>query len=766
MLLLIFLLLAGALMAPIIDHFFKRNTGIILSFLPLAAIVYFLSKITGVIEDETFTASLPWIPLLNIDLNFFLDGLSLLFSLLVVGIGFLILIYTNGYMKGHENTGKFYGFMLFFMASMLGLVLSGHLIGIYLFWELTSISSFLLIGFEHEKKEARSAALQALLVTTFGSLAMLAGFIIIGNIGGSYLLTSLFEKREIITSDSLYTPALILILLGIFTKSAQFPFHFWLPSAMAAPTPVSAYLHSAAMVNAGIYLLFRLNPVIGETILWHDIIVIFGAATMFTGAYFSLTQKDLKRILAYTTVSSLGLMTLLLGTGLLLSVKAAMVYLVVHALYKASLFMVAGIIDKKTGTRDIYQLSGLRKKMPITTVISILVLISMAGLPPMLGYISKEFIYEAKIQAPGIGAFVLILGVITNIFMFAISAIIAYRLFLGKKLLSPKPPEEPGISFLLGPGILAILSFILVISPTKFEFLIEFALAAVKVVHVDIHLTLWHGFTPIFWLSLVTIISGLIVFFTRKYILSFFVKLNSLLFYLELSHIFSLFIDKLLKFAKKNTDVIQHGYHRRYLISVFIVSAVFLWYEFFLHWDPGLLEDISSPSLALTGIIFVSVIAAVITVLTNSKITAIVTMGVIGYGIAAIFFIHGAIDLAINMILTDTFIIVLFVLVVYKLPEFAIFSSRKTRIRDSIVAISVGGFMASLALAISRSSHDNKLSEYFIENSLSRGHGKNVVNVILVDFRALDTLGEVFVLGAAALSVLGLLKFAFNRKKI
>ena len=758
MLLMIVILFTGVFVAPIVTRISSRWSGILLSLFPMVVFAYFISISGTVLNGNNINSSYAWVSFLDIHVSFRLDGLALLFSLLVTGIGFLVMIYSNAYMKNEEHKGRFYSFMLLFMTAMLGLVTTDSLISLYVFWELTSVSSFLLIGFHHHQDKSRDAALQALLITTFGGLAMLAGFVILGSSTGSYEISELLNYKSITSNQSLYIPVLLLILLGAFTKSAQFPFHFWLPQAMKAPTPVSAYLHSASMVNAGIYLLARMNPLLGNTTEWHVALVITGLATMFIGAYFSITQKDLKRILAYATISALGILIMLIGIDTVLSIKAALLYLIVHGLYKANLFMVVGVIDKKTGTRNIYELGNLSKTMPITSIIAILGLFSMASLPPMIGYISKELIYEAKLRVATLSPYLLVFGIISFVFLFAVSLLVTYRVFFAKPAPSLKIKGPPGIPFLLGPAIFGVLSLLIAIFPTNLERIIEAAVASVEAEKIDIDLKMWHGFTNVFWLSLLTVSAGVLLFFFREKLFKIFSRLNKYFSYFELSYIFSRFIDGLLKFAGKNTSFIQHGYHRYYLMIVFIVSSIFSWYYLSRANDVTLISSSSELTIPGLGIALLAIIAAIITPLTRSKIVAIITMGAIGYAISIIFMLYGAIDLAITFILVDTLTIILFVMVVNRLPEFARFSGRITRIRDLVIALSAGGFMAVLALIAANFETSNKLKNFYLENSLDQAYGKNVVNVILVDFRALDTLGEITVLLLAGVSIYSLFK--------
>jgi multicomponent Na+:H+ antiporter subunit A len=400
----------------------NRLTGWMLALLPFGATVYWASLTNAVAAGQTLSVSWPWVPSLGVNLSFYIDGLSLLFALLISGIGALIVIYAGGYLAGHPQLARFYFYILLFMAAMLGLVLCGNLIILFIFWELTSISSYLLIGFDHQRERARKAALQALIVTGAGGLALMAGFILLGHVGGSFELAALLDQGELVRGHGLYFPILLLILAGAFTKSAQMPFHFWLPNAMEAPAPVSAYLHSATMVKAGIYLLARFSPILGGAEAWHYLVTAFGAATMLLGALLAFPQTDLKRILAYTTVSALGTLTLLLGLNTTLATKAAMVFLLVHSLYKGALFMIAGAVDHETGTRDVKLLGNLRRFMPMTTMAASLAALSMAGVPPLSGFWAKFTLIKAGLET-GQYAIVAIALVVSLLTVFSMTKI-------------------------------------------------------------------------------------------------------------------------------------------------------------------------------------------------------------------------------------------------------------------------------------------------------------------------------------------------------
>lgn len=750
-----------SLTAPWWQRIGRAASGWLLAVLPVGLVIYFAQFLGPLTEGKTLVTSDRWVPSLGINLSFHLDGLSLLFALLISGIGALVLIYAGAYLKGHPQLGRFYAYILMFMASMLGVVLADNVITLFVFWELTSVSSYLLIGFDHEREAARAAALQALLVTGLGGLALLAGLVLLGHVGGSWELSVLLGRGEAIRSHSLYQPILLLILIGAFTKSAQFPFHFWLPAAMEAPTPVSSYLHSATMVKAGVYLLARLHPALGGTDDWHYAVTLAGAMTMLVGAIIALRQHDMKQLLAYSTVSALGMLMLLLGLGTILSIKAAMVFLVVHALYKGALFLIAGAVDHETGTRDVRQLGGLRPMMPITTVAGVLAALSMAGLPPMLGFISKELIYEAKLQAPQAGWLITLAGVIANIWIVAVAITVGIRPFLGSATKTPNQPHEAPFSLWLGPVILAGLSFILGLLPDALgQALLSPAAGAVRGEPTEIKLALWHGINPVLALSVQTVLCGLVVFAVRH-------QMQRLPWprMFTGANVYKLSLELLNAVARVQTRAVQTGYLRFYLLMLIVTTVGLGGYTLIdrveLNQQSGW-SDIRAHEWMIAIMILT---ATVMVVRASSRLVAVAALGVIGYGVAVIFMLFGAPDLAITQFTIETLAVILFVLVLYRLPRLAALSSPAARVRDAVVALAAGGLMTMLVVAASGVWRPAPLTEYFAQNSLLLAHGRNVVNVILVDFRSLDTLGEITVLAVAAIGVYALLRLRLETAK-
>jgi multicomponent Na+:H+ antiporter subunit A len=688
------------------------------------------------------------------------DGLGLLFALLVSGVGTLIVCYAGGYLKGHPQLGRFYGWLLTFMAAMLGVALADNLLLLFVFWELTSLSSYALIGFEHDREAARAAALQAFLVTGGGGLALLAGVILLGLAGGSLNVSALIAARHTLLSSPLYLPALCLILLGAFTKSAQFPFHFWLPNAMEAPTPVSAYLHSATMVKAGVYLLARLHPVLGGTETWVYVVGGVGGITMLIGGYLALSQADLKRLLAYSTVSALGMLTMLIGLGSALALQAAVILLLAHALYKGTLFLVAGAIDHATGTRDVTHLGGLFRAMPVTGVAAALAALSMAGLPPFFGFISKELTYEAALGYHiGVG----VMTFVASLLFVFIAGTVGIGPFWGPARQTPHHAHEAPPSLWLGPVVLAGLSVVIGLAPGLLSaILIAPATAAVLGLPIDVDVALWHGLTPALGLSVVTLIGGAVLYLRRQQVRR---SAQQIAWRWGPATLYDAGIIGLNAVARGQTALLQSGYLRYYLLTI-VLATVGLAGFTLLDWQAqsgALAQSLRQAmvvqayfyELALAGLIL---IAAVAVTRAQSNLGAVVALGIVGYGVALFYLLFGAPDVAMTQFLVESLTVILFVLAFYHLPEFTHISSKGARIFDAVVALVAGGLIATLVLVAVSIQLSPSIAPYFVETALPQAHGRNIVNVILVDFRALDTLGEITVLGIAAVGVYALLK--------
>ena len=615
-----------------------------------------------------------------------------------------------------------------------------------------------MIGFDHEKTESRAAALQALLVTGGGGLAMLAGLLLLGQIGGTTELSLLQAQAAAIRTSGLYLPMLLLIFAGAFTKSAQFPFHFWLPGAMAAPTPVSAYLHSATMVKAGVYLLARLSPTLGGTEAWGILLTAVGAITMVVGGAIALYQTDLKLILAYSTVSALGTLVLLLGVGTTHAVTAAVVFLLAHAMYKGALFMIAGAVDHETGTRDVTQLGGLWRAMPVTAAVAALAAVSLAGFGPVLSFIGKELLLESLLAAPTASVALVPAAVLAGALFVAVAGIVGIRPFYGTVRTTPKKPHEAPVSMWLGPAVLAALGPAMGVAPS----LVEHALVSPSVLAVlgepaGLHLALWHGFNAPLALSSVSVIVGavLCLAWTRLWSATPWMKV---VLYWGPARFYRLSLAGLDAFARRLTRMLQNGYLRVYLLITLGTAIGLAGYT--LISKVGLRAPSNWPNVPFyqAGLGGLMLLAALTAARSRSRLAAVASLSVVGYGVALIYILFGAPDLAMTQFMVETLTMMLFVLVFYHLPSLRMLSSRGTRLRDTVVALGVGGFMTALVLVVTSGRTESRLAAFFAEHSVPQGHGRNIVNVILVDFRAIDTLGEITVLSTAALGVFALLK--------
>lgn len=754
----LYAVLSGFVLAgfvPWLHSVLRQYLGWALALLPALLTIWLARHVSAVSEGEVLAQTWQWLPGLDINLSFMLDGLSLLFALLICFIGTFILIYAGRYLQGHHYLGRFYMIMLCFMASMLGLVLSDNLITLFVFWELTSITSYLLIGFNHEDKAARSAALQGLLVTVGGGLALMAGLIMLALAGDSYQLSELLTRPEMIQQSPWLTGIMLCILLGAFSKSAQFPFHFWLPNAMAAPTPVSAYLHSATMVKAGVYLMARLNPLFAGQELWAWLLPLVGATTMISGAWLAYSASGLKQVLAYSTVMALGVLTLLIGLGSEYAITAFVCFLLGHSLYKGALFMLAGNIDWSTGSKDLQALSGLRKSMPVTAVVMLAACLSLAGLPPLLGFVAKELLFEAALSAPlFITALVLAAAALTA----SVAAVLAIRPFRGQLAGVNKKPQEAGPAMLAGPLALTVLSLLLGLWPGLAGVLVEPAVATISGRAVDVSLSLWHGWNLPLALSVVSVLLAAGLYWLWPQSRALLLRCNQLLARFGPEAGYAGLLNATVRFSAWQTKVLQNGKTGNYMMVLILTAVALVGYTLLSQHGlvlPALDDDIRFYELAIA---LLMVLTVTYVTFTRSRLGAVATMGALGFSVALMFILFSAPDLGITQVLVETLTVILLVLVLFRLPGFARYSSRFEIARDVSVAALFGALMALLMLAAMEVRYFDSISGYYLENSYDMAFGKNVVNVILVDFRALDTLGEIFVLGIAALGVFSMLK--------
>lgn len=771
--------LAGAL-APFMARRWPHQVGLMLALAPLASLLV-LGSFLPVDPAETATRLYPWVPSLGVDLAFRLDGLSVAFGLLITLIGVVVVLYSGGYMH-HETPaalGRFFAYLLAFMGSMLGLVLSDNVFGLFVFWELTSIFSYLLIGFHHEDPLNRKKALKALLVTGGGGLVLLAGLVLLVLMGTqaglplreAALLSNLLELE--LASSELYAPTLILIAIGCFTKSAQFPFHFWLPAAMAGPTPVSSFLHSATMVKAGIFLLARLHPAMGGTTLWIVLLTAVGAVTMLVGAAMAITQRDMKYVLAYTTIGVLGTLTMLLGPGTSLTVKAMVVFLVAHALYKATLFQVAGNVDHGTGTRDLLSLGGLRKAMPLTAAAAALAALSKSGFPGTLGFIGKELVYKAKLDLDTLSVLLVAVALLANIFLTATALMIAWWPFFGKKNGEPphKPHEAPW-TMTYGPLMLGALGVGIGLLPWVFEDVIGAAMASSiygkpKTLDLELIPPITVQVLIAFGLSVVTLAGGFALFTRlRKWVGPLGDRLDRASRFGP-GKVYELGYDGLLSGSKGLTARTQHGYLRGYVATVAaVIVAAIAWPAIRLAPEamevarggaqtPGFLGGVRLHEALLLVVIAAGAIGSCVL----RGLAAVAAVGVSGLGIAAVFALMSAPDLALTQIMVETLTVVLLVFIFSRLPSAGSEGPRRSALERwgvATLAVVAGAGLTVLLIAASAVHEPAWVSQTMAQWSVPRAFGQNVVNVILVDFRSLDTLGEVVVVAVAAMGVIAM----------
>ena len=756
--------LSGLLLSCLIvifGKYIKSRWSIVLPLLPLALFIFYIIQTPLISSGNNLLQKISWVPSLGVNFDFNLDGLSLLFSLLITGIGTAIFFYARAYMKGHPYFDRFFGYLLMFMSAMLGVVLSDNILLLFVFWELTSISSFFLIGFNNDMADSRKSAITALSITGLGGFFLLAALILLENIAGTYTISELINSRDTILNHQLYPLVIGLMFVGAFTKSAQFPFHFWLPGAMKAPTPVSAYLHSATMVKAGIYLLARFSPILGGTDYWNYTLMIVGGVTMIYASIHSLFRIDLKGILAYSTISALGILTFLIGLGTRESMIAAAVFILAHALYKATLFMVTGIIDHETHTRDVTVLSGLRKVMLPVAIAGILAALSSAGMPLTFGFIGKDLIYEATLNLPnqqlvwGLTA----LAIITNV------GIVAAGFMAGIKPFTGKLPEQfekvhlPYLSMWLPPLILGVLGVVFGLVPAfAGEFITNQASSAIFGTDTNSHLAIWHGWNLLLMLSLGTLALGTLVYFINKPSaakLAAVEKLNNI----SPQRIITGFANDIERFAAWYTNLFHNGYLRSYHLKIILFAEGVLAYKL---WKSGPIDfdlwNLTYPTVYEVVIVLVLIGALYLVVSSPSRLTAVVSMSVIGYCTCLIFVVYSAPDLAMTQFTIDTLSTVLFVLVLYKLPGFVNLTSKRVLYRDAVVSAAFGIIISLIAFKIWAVPLNKDITNFYGENAYLLAKGKNVVNVILVDFRGIDTMFETVVLSIAALGVYSLIR--------
>lgn len=752
--------LIGTLVPLLTERFGRNICAFSVALLPAWSLILVLTHVGEIFDGESLRQTIEWIPSMGLDISFRLDGLSLLFLLLILGIGLLIILYARYYLSDKDSMGQFYAYLMLFMSAMVGIVISNNMIQLWMFWELTSISSFLLISFWSNKSEARKGARMALTVTGTGGLALLAGLLLIGNIVGSYDLDVVLASGDLLKAHAAYPIALVLVLLGAFTKSAQFPFHFWLPHAMSAPTPVSAYLHSATMVKAGIFLMCRFYPALAGTDLWFIIVSLTGLITLLLGAYIALFKHDLKGLLAYSTISHLGLITLLLGLNSNLAAVAAVFHIINHATFKASLFMAAGIIDHETGSRDMRKLHGLAKFMPYTATLAIVAALSMAGVPLLNGFLSKEMFFAETLDQSMLGSLswmIPLLATVGAAFSVAYSLRFIHDVFFnGEPVDLPKTPHEPPRYMKLPIEILVALCLAVGIFPAFFVGdLLHSAAFAVMATEVPIYsLSIWHGFNIPLFMSFLALVGGITIYYNRRHLFDFQSHFSEP----DAKYIFEDSVQKTVRFSQRLMGTLENGSLQRYIFLMLLFILVMSAYPLL-----SLTENMGSrPQLPVDGVAIIAalllIFSAIATVIWHRRrFMSLIFLSVVGLIVSLTFAKFSAPDLALTQLSVEIVTIILLLLALYFLPQSTQKESSNRRLSvDLTVSAIMGCIIGTLCFAMLTMPIET-ISDFFIANSKTGGGGTNVVNVILVDFRGFDTLGEITVLGIAALGIFKLI---------
>lgn len=741
----------------------RRNAFVVGALAPTAAVVWVMFRFGDVLDGRVPVQRVAWVPGLDLWIDLRLDGFSVTMTLIVAVVGVLVFAYAASYFPSETpDLGRLAGLLVLFAGAMVGLVLADQLLVLYAFWEITSITSYLLIGNTFTDPRARAAALHALLVTVTGGLAMLGGFVILGQAAGSYRLSALIAGPA--PTGTAVTVALVLVLIGAFTKSAQYPFHAWLPGAMVAPTPVSAYLHSATMVTAGVYLVARLTPVFGSTSPWKPLVLAVGAFTLLAGGLRAMRQHDLKLLLAYGTVSQLGLMMVLFGAGTAAAATAGWVLLIAHAAFKAALFMVVGILDRQTGTRDIHELRPLGRGWRWVEAVALVSVISMAGVPLGLGFVAKESAYNALLNAP-FSASGLVLGaaVIGSMFTVAYSARFYLGAFVGPRRraktdvgppvgagASPAP-RAPSWRFVAPAALLAAVGIVLGVAPGLEDELASVAIPGYPT--LSVHLTLWHGWNVPLALSAITLTGGaLLVAADRRtqQVLSLGrVVPSAQRFHLEM-------LSVLVRSSRRVTGTVQSGSLPVYAGIILATAAILPMTVLATSWTWSGWPDTFGPvgDIPIATLLIVAAIGAAVI---RRRFSAAMLLGVAGYAMAGLFVAYGAPDLALTQAVVETLSTVLFVLVLRRLPpRFERQSSPRRRVLRIVIAGLVGATVFVFAIAASGVANHDRLAREVVDRAVPDGGGRNVVNVMLVDFRGLDTLGEITVLVTASIGAVAL----------
>jgi multicomponent Na+:H+ antiporter subunit A len=719
-----------------------------------------VNVLPAIVKGVVFGGEWAWAPSIGLPLAWRLDGLSMLFGLIISGAGVLVTLYSLVYMRGHKHEGRYYLYLHSFMLAMLGIVLADHLLLLFIFWELTTVISFLLIGFNHEDDAARNNARQALFVTGLGGLALLLGTLLLEAVGTSAYMHTWPDGPRGLHQHLLYPLVLACMLLAVFTKSAQFPFHFWLPNAMSAPTPISAFLHSATMVKAGIYLLMRLHPLLGGTALWMGCLVIVGGVTTLWGAWNAMRPTDIKGILAQTTLMGLGMLTLFLGGRTLPALVAATTFLLVHALYKAALFLVAGILDHQTGTRRLDQLGGLARLMPWTAAATALAALSMAGFPLFFGFIGKEILYKGVLTEALFPQFATVAALVANALMTAVAATLLWRPFGGRCPENLATVVEAPWQMLTGPLLLGGLGVVFGIFPGWVATtLIEPAVVSFHPTEDDIQLALWHGINPPLLLSMATLVLGGLFLWQRERLRWLLTRFRHIL-PLSSSRAYAGAMAAIKLSADAAAALFDRGEPQTHAGVVLLTGWLAIVAVWFMSGGVLPVLPATNPNLLEAGVVALILAATGMVLFSKNAILAIAGLGVVGAGAALVYLLLGAPDLALTQLLVETLTLVIITLVLVRLrarPS-AIVARMGGRLLRAGLALGLGATVTGLILLVTAVGPDTAVTRFYELNSYAAAHGRNIVNVILVDFRSLDTLGEIVVVVVAALGAVTLLR--------
>lgn len=731
---------------------------------PAATFVWALSRAGEILGGDPVWVSWPWAESLGLEISFLIDSFSLLFVLLVSGVGVLIMLYATWYFGDTPGLGRFAAYLVLFAGSMLGLVTADNLLLLFVFWELTAVTSYLLIGFEDGEPEARSAALQALLVTGFGGLAMLAGIVILGAEAGTYSMSEILSAPP---NSALTGAALVLLLVGAFTKSAQVPFHFWLPGAMAAPTPVSAYLHSATMVKAGVYLIARLSPAFAPLfVYWRPLVVGIGLLTMLVGGYKALRQHDAKLLLAYGTVSQLGLMTALVGAGLPKLAFAGAAVILAHALYKAALFMIVGVVDHQVHSRDIRRLSGLAKMMPVTFWLAVVAMASYAGLPPLFGFIAKETALEGFRLAPMDAAWMAFFAVVLGS---AVTTAYGTRFLWGvfgtkqsSTRIALRDVDRPHPMLVAPAAVLVVLTVAFGVAPQWIGSLLGAAGASISMPEQPFRLALWAGFVPSLAWSALAVGVGVAMFWQRDAVEKFQSVTDSIP---SAERVYFGSLTALSRFSRQVTGRVQVGSLPVYGGVIMSTVAIITGAMVVRAWPNGMAIEFAGSPLQIAVSLFI-IVAAIAAAYQRHRIAAVLLLGAVGYGVAILFVMYGGPDLALTQVLFETLTLVLFILVLRHLPDrFTDLRQRFGRTSRLSISIAFGTFVGAFALVAASTRTAESVGFEMVAKALPDAGGRNVVNVILTDFRAIDTLGEITVLVVVAIGIAALVRHGLGDRR-